>query len=182
MHRFASYCLATGVLLVAMSGCGAATQAAVTNTTSVPGHSTHPELRFPKASDVSSVTVVSGPASLLYVSKNKQDQQQVISNLLKWLQSAKQTQVKAPKNLFRGTLHAHLGPPLLYLNLSNSKNPLLIRPAYFIVSKSKNQISTQYVKNVVAYGDKQHLVYLKSQELFQWIKQNQWKTDFELKH
>jgi len=59
-------------------------------------------------------------------------------------------------------------------------------PAYYIapekLDQNGNQLyQTKYIQNIVVFNDNGKVTYLKDKQLYDWLKNDQWKTEFTTK-
>lgn len=131
------------------------------------------------------------PASIWWIPN---DQKFVLSQIIAWLKQAEPYTEKIPQSpevVFQG----NVGPAQITLTTSD-KRLLVIYPAYYIeksekthtsistdehgvVTKTENpEFQVQYVQDVLVFDNGGDRSYLKSEELYNWLKSNQWKTEF----
>ncbi len=133
------------------------------------------------------------PSSGWWIPQDQQDQNNVISQTLTWLKTATPYTEQIPQSA-KVYLYGYLGPSRLCLTTSNNQN-ISIYPAYYYTAEptvydvevngvQQEQPSylyqVQYVQGVVACDNGQGISYFKSGPLFDWLKTDQWKTEFKL--
>ena len=121
------------------------------------------------------------PASIWW---NPQDQSNVISQVSAWLQAATPYTGTIPLSA-QAMVMDYLGPSRLYLKTSNNQTTISIYPAYYFTETEDTQdgeslIHVQYVQNVVACNNGQSVAYFQSEPLFNWLKTDQWKNEFNI--
>lgn len=73
----------------------------------------------------------------------------------------------------------NIGPARLYL-MTLDKKEITIYPAFYVYIKN-GTIKVQYVQDVIVFNNAGNITYLKSKELYNWLKTDQWKTEFRRK-
>ena len=123
------------------------------------------------------------------------NQQSVLSQVLSWLKNAKPYAEEIPKSQ-KFYHHGDFGPSVLHL-ITSDKHQITLYPAYYIAISGKKDatfyifghgnVSTienpmyqlQYVNNVLVLDNGRDQTYIKSEQIFNWLKTNQWKLEFE---
>lgn len=119
-------------------------------------------------------------------------QKAVSSQVISWLKKAIPYTRKVPQSQDVGTSNANIGPAILHI-MTSDKHEIMIYPAYYIekseridtsISENKPEIVsplfiTQYVQDVIVFNNGGNISYLKSEELYNWLKEDHWKTEFK---
>ena len=161
----------TGIQLVFLTGCGSVPNATVTPTQAA--------LRMPKVTDIKSLNIESDYPSRATLLPN--DPQTAIMDVLTMLQSAQPVSVQFPrsKKKLSGESSGYTGPPTLNLHL-NTHEDIMITPAYFIWSAWQGGFDYHYVNGIVEYWKGDSTIYLGDPSLYNWLKQDQWKSQFHM--
>ena len=61
--------------------------------------------------------------------------------------------------------------------MTSDKKEITIYPAFYVYTKN-GMINVQYVQDVIVFNNAGNITYLKSEELYNWLKSDQWKTEF----
>ena len=157
--------------LLSLAGCGNVPQAVVK-----PSQQT---VQFPKATDIQHVYVVAGLAAISHTPKN---QSETVAQIEKWLVIAKpvSVQLPPPPNPPIGTA-ANENPAVLELQLS-SKERISISPTFYMAGHSQDMSKVHhFVDGVISYQFGHETVYFKDQNLYNWLKNNQWQKQFNTK-
>ena len=152
---------------------------------------------FKLPDDITSMNITDDlPCSGIWIPNN---QQNVISQVSDWLNKATPYTDKIPQSEGPYAWNANIGPSILYLStLDNHK--VVILPAYY-TSKTGETITatevlndhgvvtttttenplykTQYVQDVLVVDNGGDQTYIKSEPLYKWLKNNEWKTEFK---
>ncbi|GFZ29976.1 hypothetical protein CSC2_05020 [Clostridium zeae] len=116
------------------------------------------------------------PAQGKWTSK---DQEATLSEVLPWLKQAKLYKGEMPEasNLGKDepVFNANIGPSILSISTSN-KHIIKIKPAFHINSDNGH---INYYVNVVEFDYDGQKTYIESNQLYEWLKNNKWKTEFE---
>jgi hypothetical protein len=106
------------------------------------------------------------------------NQKYVISQVLTWLKIAAPDTEKIPP-LPTVVMAAYLGPSQLHLTTSDKKQIRIIYPAYYYTENKQNGFNqVHYIQDVVVFESEKDISYFKSEQLYNWLKINQWKTEF----
>ncbi len=132
-----------------------------------------------KSIDKSSIVSLTddSPGSILLIPKVKET---TLSEVISWLQQAKEYKGKIPQSQISGMFKANIGPSKLYIATSD-KHEITIQPAFYLVSNDDNGYEVRYVTDVLKLNNDKQEMYVQSSELFNWLKNDKWKTEFEIK-
>ncbi|MCF8564625.1 hypothetical protein LLE49_07685 [Alicyclobacillus tolerans] len=160
----------SGVFLI-LTGCGSVPKATVTPTQAT--------FRMPKVTDINSLNIESDYPSRATLLPN--DPKTAIKNVLTMLQAAQPVSVQFPhsKKKLSGESSGYTGPATLNLHL-NASEDLMITPAYFIWSAWQGGFDYHYVNGVVEYREDESVIYLRDVSLYNWLKQDRWKSQFHM--
>ncbi|MDQ7094623.1 hypothetical protein REC12_13585 [Desulfosporosinus sp. PR] len=121
-----------------------------------------------------------------------------LGQVASWLNQATFYAGKVPQS--QEVIHhvTNIGPARLQLYVSG-KHLITIYPAYYIAKIKKTGMAiifldkygkaisisdpgyrVQYVQNVIVFNDAGEITYLKSKELYNWLKTDQWKREFKV--
>jgi hypothetical protein len=109
-------------------------------------------------------------------------QKYVISQVLAWLKMAAPDTEKTPPWPTLVMID-YLGPSQLYLTTPDNRR-LSIYPAYYYTESVDEQsgwtmVQVHYVPDIVVlYENEKYASYFKSEQLYGWLKENQWKAEF----
>lgn len=159
-----------------------ATQPAVSESSERPGKTGHAvvlsdtELENIKSSG--NVTLTSDSyAAVICVPK---DPHATLSKITDWLIQAKVYDQDIPRSTGTGIVNANLAPATLRIALSG-QNEVTILPAYYIVS-GVNTFKKYFIKDVLQVNNSGAVGYIRSSPLYDWLKDDQWKSEFDIKH
>jgi hypothetical protein len=132
------------------------------------------------------------PASIGWTPHN---QKTILLQVSSWLNKATPYIYKIPQSQGPYVFHANIGPSELHI-LTSDKHQITIYPAYYIekmgktdtaISQDENGVVTttenpefqvHYVQDVLVFDNGGDRTYLKSEPLYNWLKQDQWKLEF----
>ncbi len=134
------------------------------------------ELKSIEKSSIVSLTDDS-PASIWWIPKV---QETTLSEVISWLQQAKEYRGKIPQSQISGVFKANIGPSKLYIATSD-KHEITIQPAFYSVANDGKGSEVCYVTDVLELSNDKQKVYIQSSELFNWLKNDKWKTEFEMR-
>lgn len=161
----------TGMQFLLLTGCGSVPNANLTPSQAA--------FRVPKATDIKSLNIDGDFASQISLFPN--DSKTEIKYVLTMLQTAKPVSVQFPKlkkKVLNG-YNAYIGPAILNLNLSTNEE-VVIAPAHYIWSTWQGAFDYHYVNGVVEYRKGDSTIYLRDSSLYNWLKQDQWKSTFHM--
>ena len=121
------------------------------------------------------------PASWYWIPRNPK---YVISQVLAWLKMATPDTEKVP-SLPTVVMTDYLGPSRLYLTTPDNRR-LSIYPAYYYTESVDEQNGwtleqVHYVPDIVVLDENEKVVsYFKSEQLYNWLKNDLWKTEFAM--
>jgi hypothetical protein len=76
-------------------------------------------------------------------------------------------------------MYAYLGPSQLHLTTSDKQQIRIIYPAYSYTKNEQNGFEqVHYVQDVVVFDSGKDVSYFKSEQLYNWLMTDQWKTEF----
>ena len=116
------------------------------------------------------------PAALVWVPKI---QKNTLNEIMFWLNEATIYKGKIPKSQNVALFKANVGPSILHIYFSEKDN-ISIQPAFYL--GSNNALDIQYIIDVLQLNNDGQKSYIKSEKLFHWLKDDKWKTEFEMKH
>lgn len=109
-------------------------------------------------------------------------QEITLSKITSWLKQANlyKGEIPKPRNLGNKELvfNAYIGPSILNVFTSDSHN-ITIKPAYYIDKNDNNLYSAYYINNVLEFDYDGQKSYIESNQLFDWLKNDKWKTEFK---
>ncbi|MDP9728118.1 hypothetical protein [Alicyclobacillus tolerans] len=131
---------------------------------------------FPKTKDIQHVYVVYGLAARSYSPKK---QSKTIAQIENWLTKTQPVSIQLPPPPNPPIItNANTNPAKLVLQLS-SKQQILISPAYYMSGHSQEPKALyHFVIGVISYQIKNKTLYFKDKDLYNWLKNNQWKDEF----
>lgn len=156
---------------VMLAGCGTIPNAVV--------EPTNMSIKVPDKNAIKSVDITSDSASAMAYYPN--DQGGAISEVVTWLQNATEVTVHFPKvHVQTGTSGGYTGPSILNLHLKNEELAEVL-PGFYVIP-SKHGYSYRYLDGIVEYKNSWDGtdVYFKSPSLYQWLKRDQWKSQFHM--
>lgn len=133
----------------------------------------NPTVKFPTASAIQSISILAGPTLDTWTTR---DPKSASAQVLKWLNSSTPYTGSIPKSTNKMIPQANIGPAQLKIKTSNED--ITVYPVYYLVQTNTHAVQTRYVQDVVEYQTGNETVYLKSPQLFNWLKNNQWETEF----
>lgn len=119
----------------------------------------------------------------------------VLSQVLPWIKTAGLYTGKVPQSV-EFSHHGYLGPSRLHIVISGTQR-ITIYPAYYIVKNGKTDTAAsvddrgvitrmenpeyqlEYAQDVLVFDNGVGRTYIKSVPLYNWLKNNQWKSEFE---
>jgi hypothetical protein len=116
------------------------------------------------------------PASSIWVPRN---QKITLSEITSWLHDATIYKGKIPNSQNVALFKANVGPSILYISFYDKDN-ITIQPAFYLGSNNAHDI--EYITDVLQLNNHGQKNYIKSQKLFNWLKNNKWKTEFQMSH
>ena len=102
-----------------------------------------------------------------------------LSEVTTWLQQAQPYKGKIPKSAQSRIFHGNIGPSALYISTSD-KHEISIQPFYYLVSVGTGY-KTCYLADVLILDNDGHKGYIQSSQLYNWLKNDKWKTEFKMK-
>lgn len=158
------------MLTFALTGCS--------STSPVPNvvvKSTQIAIQFPQRKDIQSLVMEDNtPAAEYWYPKN---QSVIIHKILEWVKTAQSVTVGFPKTKSNYGFVDNIQPATLVIHTKQKVN-LDITPASYLYSTLTKGVSQNYVDDVVLYRYGGKETYLLSPPLYQWLKNDQWKTEF----
>jgi len=115
------------------------------------------------------------------VPKNKDT---VISEVTTWLQQAKPYMDKIPQSEYTGASAGYSGPAILYISTSD-KHKITIAPAHYNISEMTDQgkmYTNRYISGVLYLKYDEQESYIQSSQLYNWLKNDKWETEFDFRH
>ncbi|MCL6444682.1 MAG: hypothetical protein K6T83_14720 [Alicyclobacillus sp.] len=137
------------------------------------------ESAFHPPTEVLGVTIAGdSPASMWYYPS---DVARVTLQVYNWLSHSTPVTVQMPKSNV-GVVMDYAGPAQLSFTDGNGHH-IMVYPAYYLADAHQNAYGGPIVKRypfpgVVAYQDGSTTAYLKSPALYNWLKQDAWKSEF----
>lgn len=115
------------------------------------------------------VTITAG---YQYIAYKPKDNNTTLKKLQGWLdQSTLYTQTVPQSERF--TTSVYIGPPLLHIS-----DHILIQPAEYDTLEG-NLIKKHEIADIIEVNRDGIKFYLNSKDLYDWLKNNQWKSDFQ---
>lgn len=115
-------------------------------------------------------------ASIIWTPKN---QKNTLYKIASYLKQAKLYTGKIPKIHFIGTYNANIMPSKLNIAI-DKRNQIIIQPAFYGDDKD-NGLRINYIDNVLSMIRNNKKIYIESKDLFKWLKEDRWKTEFKMK-
>jgi len=118
------------------------------------------------------------PAALWWIPKS---QDTTLSEITSWLEQSKLYSGEIPSSQTSSdtVFSANVGPSVLYINTSDQQT-ITIRPAFYLVADGKGY-KKSYLSDVLIFNDGKQVIYIQSSQLYDWLKDDQWKSEFEMK-
>lgn len=116
------------------------------------------------------------PASLVWVPKT---QKTTLNEIISWLHDATIYKGKIPKSQNIALFKANVGPSILHIS-SSDKDNITVQPAFYLASN--NDLDIQYITDVLQLNNDGAKSYIKSEKLYNWLKNDKWKIKFEMTH
>ncbi|MDT8718060.1 hypothetical protein IAI10_15445 [Clostridium sp. 19966] len=113
------------------------------------------------------------PASIWWIPK---DEKTTINEITAWLQQAKPYKGEIPKDQINAIFNANIAPSTLYITTSD-KHEIKIQPACVVQGIAK----AQCVTDVLEINKDKQKSYIQCSQLFNWLKNDKWNTEFEKK-
>lgn len=111
------------------------------------------------------------------------DQQAVLSKVASWLRQAQTYTDKIPESC-TGIFNANFGPAVLSITTADH-HTIAINPASYLtsstISSNGKSYEMHYVANVLKLSKDGQSSYIQSAELYDWLKNDNWKTEFKQK-
>jgi len=130
---------------------------------------------FPSLDAIQSISVSSDTAAQTIW--GTQDPKSVEKQILAWLKSSTPFTGTIPSSQEQGVTNAYSGPSKLHMETTGHQR-IVIYPVFYRAKAPGGLFQNKYVQNVVAYDDGTHVRYLTCPELYTWLKNDQWKTEF----
>lgn len=108
------------------------------------------------------------------------DQQHAIAQVLAWLKTAAPYEEKIPPQPTTVITTDYVGPSQLHLTTPD-RGQLDIYPAYYCKVSKQNEwteVQANYIPDAIALWSSTGVSYFKSAQLYDWLKTDQWKTEF----
>ncbi|MDP4181338.1 MAG: hypothetical protein Q8942_09625 [Bacillota bacterium] len=116
-------------------------------------------------------------AANVWVPESSDEQKNIASKLVTYLDHASIYTSEIPKSNELITFGGNIGPSQLIV-LNTNKSSIGICPAYYIITKN-NSYSVKYIDGVVDVTNGNKHVYVKTDKLYNWLKNDEWKTDYK---
>jgi hypothetical protein len=133
----------------------------------------NPAVKFPTASSIQSISIFAGSTMN---SSTTQDPKSVSTQVINWLNNSTLYTGSIPKSTNSIVPKSYTGPAQLKMKTANGD--VTVYPVYYLVQINNNGVETRYLQDVVEYQMGNQTVYLKSPQLFNWLKNSQWKSEF----
>jgi hypothetical protein len=141
-------------------------ETAQTHTPSVPS--------LPASSSIQSIYITAdNPAQTKWLTNNETA---IESSVSAWLKSSKLYTGKIDTS--NVNIGSYVGPAQLHIVGWNNQS-IVIYPVSHVEQKNGQYVAV-YQPNVVAYSTGKHITYLNSPELFTWLKDDEWQTQFNV--
>lgn len=133
----------------------------------------------PSFGDIQSVSLTSDSAGMVWMVPD--NSAKITEQVINWLEKSKPVSVKLPKlkTNKEWISHGYTGPAILYLNLKN-KSTVTISPAYYLwTSSNRKSLEYHYLENIIKYKFNGTTLYFNSPLLYEWLKNDDWKSQFK---
>lgn len=134
------------------------------------------KVELPKVNTIQSITVSVGTVPIAWVTQNPKN---VSSQVLSWLDNAIPYVGNIPPSFSNFEPQGGVGSARLNIVTINH-NVITIYPTYYLVKIRSGSAQTRYVPDVLTYQEGNRTVYLTSPQLYNWLKNSQWKTEFSM--
>jgi hypothetical protein len=104
-------------------------------------------------------------------------QKTTLSKVTSWLQKSKLYKGKIPKSK-SATFAANIFPSTLYITISGN-HKITIQPESYLVSNDNIHYSVCHLTDVLLLNNDNHIIYIQSSKLYDWLINNKWKTEFK---
>lgn len=149
---------------------------------------------FNLPTSIQSITI--SDDSLASIGWTPKDQKAVLFKVTSWLNKATPYTGKIPQSQGPYVWHANVGPSELHV-LTTDKHQIAIYPAHYIAKTGKFDTATsidehgvvtttqnpelkvQYIQEVLLVDNNGERTFIKSEPLYDWLKKDQWKMEFE---
>lgn len=112
-------------------------------------------------------------ASSWWIPKNQKSISSLVTNMLE--QATSYTQ-EVPKSQDVVQYAGYIGPSQLHITTSVNHR-IVVYPAYYVDDENK-VINVHYIQDVLVFNNGGLQSYIKSRQLYSWLKNNEWKTEF----
>lgn len=116
------------------------------------------------------------PASVYWIPK---DEKITINQITAWLQQAKPYKGEIPKDQINAIFNANIEPSTLYITTFD-KHEIKIQPAWYL-AVVQGIAKAQCVTDVLEINKDKQKSYIQCSQLFNWLKNDKWHTEFEKK-
>ncbi|MDP4089467.1 MAG: hypothetical protein Q8930_09395 [Bacillota bacterium] len=106
-----------------------------------------------------------------------QNQEATTSKVFSWLNGAKPYEGKIPEPDYstQPVYSGNRGPA--YFVISWDKCTIIFEPANYLFKENENYV-VKYIENVVKIKNNEKENYIESQQLYKWLKNDEWKAEF----
>lgn len=172
------YRIALAALMLAfiITGCGTpnmggqAKSATDTKPTSIPLKSSN------ATTSIQSISIGDDScASRRWLPKNEKT---VSSTVATWLEQSTSYTEKIPESQRDYQFGGNIGPSQLHI-ITSDNHKITVYPAYYIEDKN-GSINVHYIQDVLVFNDTGVQICIKSSQLYNWLKNDEWKTEFTL--
>jgi len=112
---------------------------------------------------------------VFYVSLNER-REQFSSKVVTGLEQATSYTLEIPQSQNVVQHAGNIGPSQLHI-LTSEKHEIAVYPAYYVLDEN-GVINVHYIQDVLVFNNVGLNTYIKSNQLYEWLKNNQWKTEF----
>jgi len=112
-------------------------------------------------------------AGIWWIPKN---QKSIASEVTTWLEQATSYTQEIHKSQNVSQHAGNIGPSQLHISTSE-KHEIAVYPAYY-VDVENGVISVHYIQDVLVFNNGGFQTYIESSQLYNWLKNNEWKTEF----
>ena len=104
------------------------------------------------------------------------NQKSISSEVTSWLEHATSYTQKIPKSQNVVQFVGNIGPSQLHISTSE-KHEITVYPAYYVDDENA-VINVHYIQDVLVFNNGGLQTYIQSSQLYNWLKNNEWKTEF----
>ncbi len=131
-------------------------------------------IKYPTRTSIRSISISTGPSAQIW---KTQDPKNVENQVLSWLNSSTLYTGNIPSSVKNFVVFANIGQAQFHIVTVNQQD-ITIYPTYYLAKVNSNAVQVRYVQDVVTYQVENHITNLKSPQLYSWLKNDQWQTEF----